>query len=111
VTYIGVADLKDEARKNLQLRQKELEKCKRLINESIMEFQDLLRRRKIEIAMADVPIQVKAIKEKAISEVFAKELENLDEDSREVLEQVIQYMEKKYISGPMKLAKEIMSKG
>ena len=111
VTYIGVADLKDEARKNLQLRQKELEKCKRLINESIMEFQELLRRRKVELAMADVPVQVKAIKEKAMSEVFAKELENLDDDSREVLEQVIQYMEKKYISGPMKLAKEIMSKG
>lgn len=111
VTYIGIADLKDEARKNLQARQSEMEKCKLLIEESIMEFEGLLRRRKVELAMQDVPVQVKAIKEKAMNEVFNKELDSLDENSKEVLEKVIQYMEKKYISGPMKLAKEIMTKG
>jgi glutamyl-tRNA reductase len=34
----------------------------------------------------------------------------LDEHSKEVLEKIIGYMEKKYISGPMKLAKEIILK-
>jgi glutamyl-tRNA reductase len=110
VTYIGIADLKDEARRNLQLRQSEMEKCKRLITESIVEFEGKLRRRKVELAMQDVPVQVKAIKEKALNEVFNKEMESLDENSKEVLEKVIQYIEKKYISGPMKLAKEIMTK-
>jgi glutamyl-tRNA reductase len=111
VTYIGISDLKDEARKNLELRQKELEKCKQIIVESITEFEHLLRERDVELAMKDVPNQVKKIKEKALNEVFAKDLANLDEESKEVLEKVIQYMEKKYISGPMKLAKEIMKKG
>lgn len=111
VVYIGISDLKDEARKNLQLRQKELEKCKQIINESISEFERLLRERDVELAMKDVPLQVKQIKEKALTEVFARDLENLDEDSKELLEKVIQYMEKKYISGPMKLAKKIMKKG
>ena len=104
VEYIGIEDLKDEARKNLELRQKELEKCKQIIRESIFEFEHVLREREIELAMRDVPQQVKQIKEKALTEVFAKEMENMDDESKEVLEKVIQYMEKKYISGPMKLA-------
>jgi glutamyl-tRNA reductase len=40
--------------------------------------------------------------------VFARELNQLDEQSRAILEDVINYMEKKYISGPIKLAKEIL---
>lgn len=111
VVYIGIEDLKDEARKNLELRQKELEKCKQIIRESIAEFEHLLRERDVELAMRDVPQQVKKIKEKALTKVFVKEIDGLDEESKEVLEKVIQYMEKKYISGPMKLAKEIMKKG
>ena len=42
--------------------------------------------------------------------LFKSEIENMDKQSREVLEKVIGYMEKKYISGPMKLAKEIIIK-
>ena len=38
------------------------------------------------------------------------ENEGLDEHSKKVLKKVIGYMEKKYISGPMKLAKEIILK-
>jgi glutamyl-tRNA reductase len=53
---------------------------------------------------------VKDIKATAINDVFKTEIENMDEQSREVLEKVIGYMEKKYISGPMKLAKEILLK-
>lgn len=111
VTYIGIADLKNEARRNLETRQGEMEKCKHLIGESILEFEDILRRRKVELAMQEIPEQIKAIKEKALNEVFTKEVDSLDENSKEVLEKVMHYMEKKYISGPMKLAKEIMTKG
>jgi glutamyl-tRNA reductase len=32
----------------------------------------------------------------------------MDEYSKEVLEKILGYMEKKYISGPMKLAKDIL---
>ena len=43
-----------------------------------------------------------------MNEVFRKEIESLDDDSKEVLDKIIGYMEKKYMSMPMKLAKEIM---
>jgi glutamyl-tRNA reductase len=42
--------------------------------------------------------------------VFVKDLESLDEDSRKTLEKVLNYIEKKYISLPMVMAKEIMGK-
>ncbi len=111
VHYIGIENLKDEARKNLEQRQKELEVCKRLIADRISEFEQLLRERQIELSMREIPKVVKEIRERATKQVFSKELEELDPRSREVLEKMMDYMEKKYISVPMKMAKEIMLKG
>lgn len=111
ILYIGIDSLKDEARKNLERRQKELEVCKRLIDDRISEFEHLLRERRVELSMREIPKVVKEIRERAINQVFNKELEELDPKSREVLEKMMEYMEKKYISVPMKMAKEIMLKG
>jgi glutamyl-tRNA reductase len=40
--------------------------------------------------------------------VFAKDLEALDPKATEVLEKMMAFMEKKYLSVPMKMAKEIL---
>ena len=40
--------------------------------------------------------------------MFAKDLETLDDHSREVLEKIVSYIEKKYISIPMKMAKDVL---
>ena len=40
--------------------------------------------------------------------VFVNELSGLDSESKEVLDKIVEYMEKKYIAGPMKMAKEIL---
>ena len=111
ISYIGIESLKEQARKNLEQRQKELEVCKRLIADKINEFEQLLRERKVEISMREIPQVVKGIRDRAVNKVFNKELEELDPKSREVLEKMMEYMEKKYISVPMKMAKEIMLKG
>lgn len=58
--------------------------------------------------MREVPLKIKEIKSTAINSVFAADIEQLDDNSREVLERVINYMEKKYISVPMVMAKEIL---
>jgi glutamyl-tRNA reductase len=108
VAYIGIESLKEQARKNLDERQKELDKCKRLISQSIADFNMLLREREVELAMKEIPSTVRNIKARAMEKVFAKELETLDPQSREVLEKMMDYMEKKYISVPMKMAREII---
>jgi glutamyl-tRNA reductase len=60
--------------------------------------------------MRTVPEQVKEIRRKAVEEIFAKDIEALDSDSKEVLDKVVLYLEKKYISTPMLMAKEILLK-
>jgi glutamyl-tRNA reductase len=42
--------------------------------------------------------------------VFVNEIEGMDDNSREVLARVMNYMEKKYISVPMVMAKDILIK-
>jgi glutamyl-tRNA reductase len=45
-----------------------------------------------------------------MNEVFKNDLASLDDHSKEVLEKIIGYMEKKYMSMPMLMAKEILLK-
>ncbi|TDQ08736.1 glutamyl-tRNA reductase [Pedobacter metabolipauper] len=110
VHYIEVESLKEVARKNIQERYDELVNAEHIIEENIKDFELVLRQRKIEIAMSGVPQKIKEIKHTAINGVFADEINALDENSRMVLERVMNYMEKKCISVPMVMAKEILVK-
>ncbi|WP_134088381.1 glutamyl-tRNA reductase [Olivibacter sp. XZL3] len=108
IHYIEVSGLQAIANRNLQERYNELIHAEKIIESNVAEFLPILKQRKVEIAMRQVPEKVKEIKSFALNTVFANELSSLDASSREVLEKVINYMEKKYISGPMVLAKEIL---
>ena len=110
VNYIQVSGLQAIANKNLQERYSELVHAERIIERNIQEFLPLLKERRVELAMRSVPEKVKEIKSFALTTVFEKEVNGLDENSRAVLDKVINYMEKKYISVPMIMAKDIMMK-
>lgn len=107
VNLIAINNLQEVAKENLMAREQELEACHFIIEKNVAEFQQLLKARKVELAMSEVPRKVKEIRETA-NEVFAKELLSLDAESKEVLDKILSYMEKKYISVPMKLAKDIL---
>lgn len=109
VNLIAVNNLQEVAKENLQAREQEMEACRVIIAKSIIDFKQTIKTRKVEIAMSEVPKKVKEIRDTAINEVFAKELSSMDEQSKEVLEKIIAYMEKKYISVPMKMAKDILT--
>ncbi len=108
IHYIEVESLKEVARKNIQERYKELVHAEEIISNNIAEFFYVLKQRRIELAMQDVPRKIKEIKNTAINGVFADEISQMDEASRAVLERVMNYMEKKCISVPMIMAKEIL---
>ncbi len=108
IHYIEVNSLKDTAEKNLQERHRELINGEAIIEKNIKEFRPILKQRRVELAMKEVPQKIKEIKEKALNAVFADEVNSLDENSRMVLEKVMSYMEKKYISVPMVMAKDIL---
>lgn len=107
VNYIDITSLKKQAEANLQLRKNEVYKCDEIIQQKVVSFNALYDERRIEVAFGEIPKQVRAFKELAINEVFIKELNTLDANSREVLEKVLGYMEKKYNAVAIKTAKEV----
>jgi glutamyl-tRNA reductase len=108
VNLIAVNNLQEIAKDNLKERESQLESCRVIIENNILEFRGDLRQRQVEIAMSEVPRKVKEIRDTAVNAVFAKEIGQLDEASKEVLEKILSYVEKKYISVPMKMAREII---
>jgi glutamyl-tRNA reductase len=110
IHYIEVSGLQAIAEKNLQERYGELTAAEKIINENIKEFLPLIKQRRVEVAMRQVPDKIKEIREIALNEIFAQDVSKLDPQAREVLEKVINYMEKKYIKVPMVMAKEILVK-
>lgn len=110
LTHISVEYLQKISNENLKERSKEIQHVEEIIQEAIFEFKSIERIRSVELAMRAVPEKVKEIKSVAINEVFKNELNELDEKSLDVLEKVLGYMEKKYISMPMLMAKEILLK-
>ncbi|MHB8209351.1 glutamyl-tRNA reductase [Mucilaginibacter sp.] len=108
VNFIEVHSLNEVAKKNLQERYEELVHAEVIIEQNITEFTTMLKQRRIELAMRQVPEKIKEIRNMALNTVFVDEVQGMDEQSREILEKVINYMEKKYISVPMIMAKDIL---
>lgn len=107
VHYIDINSLRAQADVNLQLRRNEIVRCEEMIKERTELFNRLFQERQVELAFGDVPKQVKAINELAINEVFAKEINSLNNESKEVLVKILSYVEKKYNAVAIKTAKEV----
>jgi len=108
VNFIEVHSLNEIAKNNMLERYEELTHAEAIIEENIAAFLLELKQRRIELAMRQVPEKIKEIRNTAINSVFADEVQNMDQQSRDILEKVINYMEKKYISVPMVMAKDIL---
>jgi glutamyl-tRNA reductase len=108
LNLIAVSNLREIAAENMCRREGELKACHEIIENHITAFEQLFLERKVEIAFSAIPVRVKEIKETALNEVFAKDLTTLDDKSKEVLDKVLTYMEKKYNAVAMKTAKEAL---
>ncbi len=108
INYVEIEDLKQMAEQNLRFRSKEVVKAQEIISSSIEEFNGRYKERQLERAFCEMPVQIKAVKQKAMDEVFRKEMENLDDETKALMFRMMTYMEKKCISIPMKVAKQTM---
>lgn len=108
IIYIDIESLKKQAEENLLKREGEIDACRAIINNKVEGFKLLFQERKIELAFGEIPKQIKQIKEVAISEIFAKEIDSLDENGKEVLDKLLSYMEKKYNALAIKTAKRVI---
>ena len=107
VHYIDIESLKKLSEANLEFRKQEVEKARPIIARNIVQFRDLVQQRQIEIAMSSVPGEVKAVKERALDEVYRDRIDLLDSESKALVMEMMDYMEKKCVSIPIKLAKKV----
>ena len=110
VTHISVEVLQKISNENLKARSKEVVHVEEILTDAVTEFKHLIHLRSVEIAMREVPNKVKEIKANAMNNVFSNEIDAMDENSRELLAKIVDHMEKKYMSMPMIMAKEILLK-
>ena len=108
VVYYGMEQIKQWASENIQFREQAITDCTPIIQNGLRDFEKVHKERQIEKAMVSIPETIKEIRNTALGSVFAKDLETLDDHSREVLEKIVSYIEKKYISIPMKMAKDVL---
>jgi glutamyl-tRNA reductase len=106
LTVVDMAALKEVADQNLAIRATEVSKCETLLEAGLNEYLERLQAREVELALIELPAMIKAIRETAMGEIFADDLEGLDAEARQVVERIVAYLEKKYVGLPMKLAKE-----
>ncbi|MFM1772508.1 MAG: glutamyl-tRNA reductase [Bacteroidota bacterium] len=108
VNFIDMLAVQREVQKNISYREEALNDCVAIIEKGKTEFRKLYQERSIERAMSEIPNTIKEIRNTAVESVFSKELAQLSEQDRELVDKIISYMEKKYISVPMKLAKSVL---
>lgn len=106
IEYIDVESIRQLAEQNMEFRKAEVQSALEIIEEKSEEFESKLQIRRIEKALGGIPKEIKSIKQTAITEVFKKDLDNLDPTSKDLVLQMMDYMEKKCIAAPMKVAKQ-----
>ncbi len=108
---IEIEGLKALAKENLKAREKEVDKVMALLEIQIQEFKGHFNARQVEIAMRELPTEIKAIRERAMTKVFNKEIAELDDSAQELVTRMMSYMEKKCVGVPMSLAKKAVLEG
>ncbi len=105
VEIIDIENLRELAEDNLRFRKTEVSDAERIVSNHVETFVDIHRQRQIEKSLSSLPEEIKAVKERALHKVYSKQLEELDEPTKALINDMMAYMEKKCVGIPMKLAK------
>ena len=105
ITYIEIEGVRSKAQEHLEFRQQEVQEAVRIIHSYGKEFMKVFQQRQIEKSLSSLPDAINEVKERAINEVFRKDLNEMDDESRAVILKMMDYMERKCIGVPMKMAK------
>ncbi len=105
-TYISIEHLRVLAQENMDFRRREVELAQAIVERHLNETETLYQTRLIERAMSEVPQRIKQIRHTAVNKIFRKELADLDPETRELMDRMMLYMEKRCIGIPMQAARE-----
>jgi len=105
--YTAVESLRDAASENLAYRFREREKAAILVEQQVAVFRGIWHERQVERSLSHIPVEVRTAKTRALNEVFGKEIAVLDPAAQDLIERMMNYMEKKCVAIPMKTLKKV----
>jgi glutamyl-tRNA reductase len=111
VQYIEVESLREIASQNLTAREQARENARQIIAARLPQFRNLWHERQVERMFSQIPSEVRAVKERATQDVFAKKIALLDSPAQALIHEMMDYMEKKCVAIPIKSAKAVMARG
>ena len=104
--YIGIEQLRHLAEENMSFRREEIKRAHTVLHRHLADLQGAYRQRLLERALSHLPAEIKAVRQTAVNEIFAKEIDELDPKAQDLMLRMMQYMEKRCIGIPMKAARE-----
>lgn len=102
---IDIEQLRTLAHENLAYRKEEVVVAREILKKHVHNFDKIYQQRQIEKALTQLPHKIKEVKERALEKVYKKEIEELDPDAQKLIAEMMDYMEKKCVGIPMKVAK------
>ena len=105
VNLIDIEQLRILANENLAYRKDEVVVAKEILKTHVNNFDKIYQQRQIEKALTQLPDKIKEVKERALEKVYKKEIEELDPEAQKLICEMMDYMEKKCVGIPMKVAK------
>jgi glutamyl-tRNA reductase len=108
IDFVDMVSIQKSIHENIAFREESMEDGIRIVDRNKTEFKKMVQSRNVERAMRAIPETIKGIKQTAVEQVFKKEIDGLNEETKALVLDIIQYMEKKYISVPMKMAKDVL---
>ncbi|GIV26937.1 MAG: glutamyl-tRNA reductase [Bacteroidia bacterium] len=106
--YIDISSLKQQARQNLLKRKQSIKDAKQIIESQLLEFMQVFRERCVENIIREIPQELKEYKHKALNEVFRKKLEQLEPTHKELIQEIVDYLEGKFNTVTYKKLKSIL---
>ncbi len=106
--YIDIEQLRSLSTANLEFRKKEVHAARILLKNQLLAFNNQFQKRQLEKALNTVPLEIRQIKERAIEKVYHKKIAELDSNAQSLIFEMMDYMEKKCISVPMRVAKKLV---
>lgn len=107
VQFIDIEHLKQIAEENLAHREGARQQGVILLNEKMNLFRQEWHQRQVEKMLHPMISEIKQVKTRAVETVFAEKINDLDPSSKELLLEILNYMERKCVAIPVKTIKKI----
>lgn len=107
IQYIEIEGLKSLAAEHLAHRERARQQAEGIVSERLVAFKQAWHQRQIERALVPMAQSIKAAKERAVNEVFAREFATLDPAAQALVQKMLDYVEQKAVAIPMQALRTI----